>query len=469
MENILNIAVFEPEKQSRETLFASIKRDNFSFYPLDSLDSLLEIVDELEIHVIVLPQILSDGSRCAAICLQLRSDERLASIPIVVSCSTQDRNTVETIYGAGADVVLIEPFSSSQLQCQIMALARQHRLFREQVAAAGESLSFRKSNVNAFDSVRDAIILTDPKIEPFFMNTNAHLLLGISLNASASERSAVFEQFLAHLNEYERQVPSSSKMDEPVVLSKEIRLRRADGRSFPATLRCLKVQGDLKSSAGFAIAFSDLTEVDELASRLLVAERVRTLALISSAAAQILLNTPSLGTPSEPLKFVEGLFHKAEAHCDLERIFTNLLEVIDFVTPLNAEIKVSLDKNYRVAIKSPHLYQILGHLMLCATDFSGPNSLVEVFGSSTELNDAVDVIIVAHSRRVTPYLVDDFLTNLLRGDYSRAGDGEKSTNAAFGLEAAQNIAEYYGIDVELKVSSDESFKLRLRLPVADTP
>jgi PAS domain-containing protein len=463
----LTIALFKPDEAILPLIQRVFQRSEYKLITVSVPADLLR--HDAAIDLAVIPSRLASGAPGVTLSLQMKAIDELTPLPIVAMSANREQAALEALFGAGADLVLVEPFDSSHIALQLHALVRRRRAYDEQLTRSQESAGLRHSAVDAFNAVREGIIIASAQLDPFFANQAAATMLGLSKSDDTRELQTIFEQFHCDL----AQLQNGARANTPLVTERMV--VRSDGRHFPARIHLQELNGAGPLPAGYVLTLTDRTEIEHLAHMLVQSERLQTLALILLSACRILLKSPSLGTPAAPLRFLENVLLGETLRCEAQTVVSSLVENFDIIVDPSASIRISVDDNLQVAVKSSDLIQILGHMLFFATEFAGPRGTIEVLGRAEGGGTEAAFLMVAESNRVTPFLPNDHISDLLQRDFSLlpaegqtdsiSDSSAKKNPLSFGLRAAQAIADKYRADIEIKLSSERLLKLRVRLPL----
>lgn len=470
MVKVPRIAVFEPEEKDSQVFSKLFSRSEYIVRTVKGCDDLLVALAEegYPFDAAVIPLQLKGGSSGITTCLQLKAQTLLASIPIIGISSAKDPAITEAFYGAGADVVMLQPVEARLLYFQICALARQKRSFDEQVRKSYGDTGLQRSLISVFDTVRQGIVVYDAAAQAVFGNAALRLLLGLPQGLSPAQLQAEVAQFSPLIEEYRAQLKQA---DHSVVTSayKECQVVRADRQSFQGALRISHLGAAPNNIVGFALSLSDLTEEHQLFDIVRQSERTRTLGLICAAGCRNLFDSRTLGHPTAPLGFLEGMLGRDEPRLNLSRELTVLLEILDVVMSSQIGLKVKMEREFELAVRPADFFQLIGHLLLSAAQHASSGGDVEISARERSSEPGtVSILITSRSQRTTPLLPNDLISRIIRGDLwqmSAAGPSSADHKLALGLGAAQAIADRYRSYVELKDPSANERVIRVTLPM----
>src|SRR5262245_27645451 len=138
------IAIFEPEENERDALMRLFQRSEYMVRTALIPADLIREQQQDSFDCVIMPMRIKGGTTGLSTCLQLKSIEVLASIP-VIALAGKDLAIMEALYGAGADIAVPPPYDANQLYLQVAALARQKRSFDELLQRNIESSGLRLS------------------------------------------------------------------------------------------------------------------------------------------------------------------------------------------------------------------------------------------------------------------------------------------------------------------------------------
>jgi len=464
MIKIPRVALFRAAEEEFKQITTLLSRHEFSLRVVDQIDEILALINDegSSFDAIILTTKLAGGASGISTCLSLKANSLLASIPILALMFSKDPAILEAFFSYGADAVMLSPFNADLVYYQLAALARQKRAFDEQVQSIKNSSGLQSSAIGALNSVRDALVLFNELREPIFLNESAEILLGVKtseLAGKAEELQTVFTPWLEELI----QGQEAKKVQNFSSLSTFRRsLMRPDGQRFPAICKLTPLQAQGSRPMGFALRISDATDLDYLSNLRLQDLRLRSIALAAACGCMTLLSNVHGEPPLSPFNKLIKLLSQEPLCCELNPTVRVFLEILDLFISPRLKLKVNLKQEYRLAMRSSDLFQILGHTILYAIDQAGPDGETTISTESVDQAGDLTLLISAENKRPSPLLPDDYLSQLscgnLPADYGDAAD------AVFGLEAAQEIADRYNKVIEYK-QTPSSVKVRLKLPL----
>ncbi|MCB0339203.1 MAG: PAS domain-containing protein, partial [Bdellovibrionales bacterium] len=398
-----------------------------------------------------------------------RASEAFATIPIIAFVPSNDVAVLEAFYGSGADVVFQLPLDATVLFHQAASLTRLKRHFNETITKARESAGLTSSVMNAFHTVREGMIITDTTLLPIFANNAAGNLLGFPNSFPVDRIREVFDPLVSVIKREINSASAKSKSysGSPLVIQFETTIARYDNHAFLGEIRVTSLVDERGLSFGYAISISDQTELHQLRETLIQSERTRALGLICAAGARRLFKNGALGTPTNALGNLVKLLADEQPRSSLGALLTSLLEVVDGVMSPEVSIKVDVNEKLELAVRPSDLFQLFGFMVLKAVEFAGVGGQVEI---RSERDAAVKnlwvFVVTAHARRLGPALPSDRFSHLLRGNFENAIERAlgNSSKLPYGLNAAQSIADAYKVDVEFAKPTENTMKLRVKLP-----
>jgi PAS domain-containing protein len=394
-------------------------------------------------HVLVVPLKLTDGQSGVPVCLRCRATASLAEIPIIGVTSSRESAVIGSLLGAGADVVFFPPLDPEHLVHQVAALARRNRSLDEHVEAVKKYSGLKRSIHEAFNAVREGVLIFSSDGALTFINDPARRLLGISPTMPIAALSGLAEQ-CAHL------------LREPTAQARALPTRstftRLDGRPIVLGVQSHTIVDADATPAGVAVALTDLNELAQLAHMLEQDQRTRSLALLCAAGCHAVL-TASGGPAHSIVPQIESQVRAGPAQCRLGATVTALLEVLD--TGLNAEARVRLDltTDAIVAARVSDIFLVLGHLILHSVARSGVGGETTV--TSAPVPNGVEITVESELSALVEPNAYDTLTRLIHGTWSegvahRQADGTRSP----AFETARAAAHAAGITLrERRISS----------------
>jgi PAS domain S-box-containing protein len=453
--------MFLPDREEMQLLQGLESMRDVELQTIAELDNEeLEIIIANPPQAFLLPLRLQNNTSGMSVCLKLRGRDELRFVPIIGFTQTGEKNVLQAFYDVGADCILTAPYQPEHIPPQVRALHRRFQEFstlnRDQREKGGVSSSLQE----ALDLARDAIVLFDLRGEPYYMNSRAGDLFGIERLPDAEAFNFVRDRLREGLAAHRKRDANDRSAS-----TAEVSLQRADGRSFFAGLRTKTLYSRDGALFSFAMSVNDLSELDQLSATLGQAQRTRSFGLLAAAGSLQLLeqtNTQSL----TPLIAIERMIEQAQRSAPLNSTLTSLLEFLDLVISPSVVVKVSVKEDYVIGMRSADLFQMLGHLILYAVEFAGPSGEVLMSFAEFEPGEGIPVTLVAKSKKVTPFVQDDYLSALIQGQLLNIGSGKPVANKlASGLIAAEEIANRYRSGIQYRNPDFSELKLRVVIPI----
>lgn len=416
---------------------------------------------------IVVPISIQGGAGGMGICIQVKSEERLAATPILALLTSKEKAIVHSFYGAGADVVLLSPFDPDLLYLQLSALGRQKRGYDEQLRHINEYTGFRQSTINAFNTVHDGLLIVNPDYKAIFLNLAVRKILAVPDEVTEQQLADTITQYVPLLKDHENRLRLAKTHAQPSedFSSFDQKFVRMDGHSFRGVARVMALRGASNEIIGYAMSLTDMSSLQHLTNKLSQIERTRAFALLLSATCMRLSGSPHFGVPGSPTKYLQEGIARENLGADVGTVVTSLLEVVDLVINSETVVRVALNSNWHVAVRPSILIQILGHLIFYAVENSGIGGEVMVEAEENSAKQEVALIVTAVSRGLSTLLSDDYLGTLVRGDFSKiSSDAPAASKINFGIGEAQRLAHEIGRTIEMKRSA-EALKVRIKLPI----
>ncbi len=468
MLKIPRIAVFKPTEEEAPSIAAVFQRHEYSIRNVANVQEINQLIveEDAPFDCVVIPPRIEGGAGGVNLCLQLKTNEALAAIPVLALVTTKDRAALQSLYGAGVDVAMIAPFDPDQVFLQIGSLSRNKRAYDELVQHHYEDSGMRHSSISAFNSIREGLIIFDRDSTVSFINSPGATLLGVKKSHSMDNIEASVKQFLPLLTKHEELMLQAIQETSAThdISSFSMLINRLDNRSFKAEARVATLLGKHGQSVGYSLAFSDLSGVLQLSQLLRQAQRIRTLSLLTSAGCLRLLGS-NAGSLQAPLQMVQHMMDEDAVGASLGAMVTFLLEILDQVIPAGVEVKVKVKHDYLVSVRPCDLFQILGHLTLLAAENVTLGGEIVLDSEVNRSAQYIEFIVTSYAATRMRYLHDDLVSLIIEGSLSNAtgADGENSNK---GLAAAQSLAARYGSKVEFKRISDIEMRASVYLPLA---
>jgi len=432
----LTIAVFRGTESDGMLAGPSVKRGDLRSVPVASVEELDEQVTHggESFHAIIVPLKLVDGQSGVTVCLRCRTTASLAAISVIGVTSSRESAVVGSFFGAGADVVLFPPLDPEHIAHQVAALARRSRSLDEHVAEIKKGSGLKRSIHEAFNAVREGVLVFSAEGTLTFLNEPARRLLGIEPDAPMTSLGGLAAQcahLLGDLPTPEAAPPTQSTFT------------RLDGRPITLGVRSRPIIDGKETSAGVAVALTDINELAQLANVLEQDQRTRSLALICAAGCQALLTAS--GAPAHSLvPQIEEKLYAGEPRCRLSATVTALLEVLDTALNSDARVRIDMTTDAVVAARVSDVFLILGHLILHSVARSGIGGETTV--TSARAPNGVEVTVESELSALVVPNAHDSLARLIHGTWSEGAahrHTDRTRSPAF--ETARATAHNAGI------------------------
>lgn len=464
-EQRVTVAFLDSADAESGALLSALQRFSHDVVAVSSVPELVALVEEdhhLFDAVIVPLRLLSGGSGVTA-ALLTRANETLTTIPIVALSNTRDIAVISALYGAGADAVLTSPFDAEAIVLQIAALGRQKRAFDEQLALSAQSSGLKRSVYEAFNAVREGVLVFSNDYSLTFLNEPARRLLGVDPQSPPRELTDLAEQFLTVVEKH----TTSPNLDPVLPVERRLTIVRRDGRSIQLGLRIKTVIGADESPAGIAVALIDLTQFAHLANTIEQDHRTRSLALLTAAGVFKLLSDHG-GRPHSIIPQIEESLSIAPRRCSLNATVTALLELIDPALNPGARVRVNIDTDAVIAVSAADLFQLAGHLVLHSVARSGVGGETTI--SASVIDGRMELQIVSELSAQVISNTGDLLSRLIHGSWSeratrRTIDGVPLAD----FDAAREIAQKNGLALKERPLDGSRVAYVLALPLVGVP
>lgn len=440
-EQGVTVAALRPADAEGSALLSMLQRFSCEVITVSSVPEILAIAEteHCSFDAVLVPLRVHGGGSGVTTSLLLRADEALTTIPIIALSNTRETAVLRSLYGAGADVIIVSPFDGEAIVLQVMALQRQKRAFDEQLALSAQSSGLKRSIYEAFNAVREGVLVFSNEGLLTFLNEPARRLLGVAPQTPPRDLFELAAQFSSAIESY-----TNSGGHGPLTpLENRATIVRQDGRSIRLGLRIKTMFGADESPAGVAVALTDLTELAHLASMIEQDHRTRSLALLTAAGSFKLL-VDNGGQHHSILPQLEGILATAPERCSLGATITALLELIDPALNPGARVRVNLDTEAVVAIPAAELFQLVGHIVLHSVARSGIGGETSI--SAALVDGRIELQVVSELSSQVISNPGDLLSRLIHGSWSeramrRTNDGV--TLADF--DAARGVAQRNGL------------------------
>lgn len=451
------LAVFLPEASERDSFFSLLQRHS---YTLDTVRTTEELQRLDRPDAILLPPGLSSGKSSMATCLEIRSDENFGSVPIIAVSASAERPVIQTLFEVGADIVIPAPVDADYLFYQVHALKRMAiNICGQQKLESPHGGS--QNWFSALDLMTEGIVIFDSESHPIFLNQVAQTLLAVTQETPDDQILSLFGPIVAE----DYATPGKTARPQKDSGIRYEFLRRITGQSFRARARTCPLYSDSGIQTGFAVVFSDATSFSQLHDMLLHSLQVRSLCLLTSGLAMRSLDPLPNGTLTPPVQRLLDKASSLERGAAVQTILTLLMEFLDAIVSPNIIIRADVRGTPNVVLNEVDLFQLLGHLILHAVEFAGQGGETLIQIGENVPGEGVPVVVIARSKRVTPMIVQDPLSDLLSDSIEDlTSPSTPNTKIRAGLHAAQEIARRYRTTLEFRAPSVSEMKIRVKLP-----
>jgi len=468
MIKIPRIALFAPDDSSAQHVSALFKRDDYSVRTVSQLDEILHLIEEEGdgFDAFVVPLVLKGKASGPRICMQLKAEESLASTPIVGLATHADKSQLESFYEFGADVVISSALDSDSIFLQISSLGRMRKAFGQELNKLASSLETNQEMLRALDLVQDPLLIFKHNFELFHLNLSAAFALGINSKPSRAQSEKIEQFFTLYLKEYLGLIRNRYDIN-PTDFATEVETTytRADGQLFKSVAQITSLIGERKEPRVFIVRLVETAQFNHLADILMHRDKAKSLCLLSTAACIKLIESAYLGSGVSVLRSTEDFINGLPLNSNLSTVLTRLLEFLDLIVSHEISVRVNVAETINLAMRSTDLSQLLGHLFLHAVEFNAGRGEVSVECEEEGESQAI-LMVNASSPRSQPYIPNGYLAALLEGQYSQLPDAAvEGAKLSFGLKAAQKLADQYRTAIELRNPSENTIKLRVRLPL----
>ncbi|MBX7136696.1 MAG: hypothetical protein K1X83_01845 [Oligoflexia bacterium] len=468
MSKAPTIALISPDDAGSGVIMPLFSRHDYELRPVVNLAELLAwpVSEQAELDCVVVPLRLRDGSSGVGACLQLKSNSVLTNTPIIGLAQTTDKPILQSFFEMGADVVLLQPFDADLLYLHIGSMTRQRRAFAETIQSLSVKISSKGEALDILNLAPSPMIVFSERLDLEFINNAALTLLGLEQQNGSQDALWIKENFeeLIVNHRPSRPTPKNALGVEPAKLPANLAVTRPDGlvcRFAPEIVELIDKHGRIKY---IALILHETAQLSQLHHSLLLGQRTRSVGLMTTAACIRLIESAYLGSGSSVLncsqEFLEGLPKKSR----LNLCLTRLLEFVDLLLSSGISLRVDVEENLDLAVTSTDLIQLLGQMLLYASEFIGGHGEIRIKGKSDSPGNSAAIEISCISKRGLPFLPNPRLSRLLAGKFDEDPSEPSHSKLGFGLIAAQKIAQKYRSAIEFKSPSEQEFRVRVKLP-----
>ncbi|MBN8548185.1 MAG: hypothetical protein J0M12_02595 [Deltaproteobacteria bacterium] len=470
MLKIPRVAVFKPNEEDAAAISALFQRHEYSVRMVSNVAEIALLIqdEDATFDCVIIPPRMEGGAGGVNLCLQLKTHELLASVPILALVQSKDRALLQSLYGAGVDVVLLAPFDADMLFHQIGSLSRTKRAFDELVQQHYEDSGMRHSSISAFNSIREGLIICDRDYAVTFINSPGATLLGVKKTHAMEHIENAVKQFAVLMQRHEELMRQAIQETAGAadISSFSLLIHRLDNRSFKAEARVATLLGKHGQTVGFSIAFSDMSGILQLSQLLTQAQRTRALSLLTSAGCLKLLSG-RMSAIEPPLHVLDQILGEERPHSSLATSITFLLEILDQIIASGIEVKVKVRQDWMVAVRPSDLFQMLGHLTMLAAENAVLGGEIVLDAEENRSAGYVEVVVTSRAETRIRYLHDDLVSLIIEGSLAHTKElDSKNQKISDGFNAAQNIAARYGSKVEFRRISEAETRSSIFLPLA---
>ncbi|MBX7144429.1 MAG: PAS domain-containing protein [Oligoflexia bacterium] len=464
MQKIPRIAILKPSDDDLSWISPVFERHEYSLRTVSSADEILALINEesAAFDCIVVPPRSAVGNSLNFL-LQVKTRDTLSSVPVLGLLGQKDRALMHSLYGAGADVILLSPLDADMVYEQILALGRQRRAVDELLQRHFEDTGMRQSSINAFNAIREGIVICDHEYALTFINSAGALLLGIKPSHTLEQVQASVRQFIPLMQKHaELHSGRSSDPQERTDISLYSAItNRLDGRAFKAEARVTTLRGSQGQTVGYAIALTDLSGILQLSQLLVQAQRTRSLTLLTGAACMQLLGP---GPLHAPLQLIEQALSQQAASASLSDTMTYLLEMLDALILPGVDVKVKARGDWLVALRPSDLFQLMGQLTLLAVENAilGGEIILDVLDPQAR---SVNFVVTSRSESRVRFVQDDLVSQIIEGSLLHLKQGQQN-KVSQAFASAQRIATRYRATVIVERSSELEMRMSVDLPLA---
>ncbi len=161
------ILVVDDEPAGRDTLEAILEGQNYTLIMATNGPQALELIVENQPDVMLL-DVMMPGMSGFEVCRRIRSDEKLAEIPIIILTALDDRKSLITALEAGADDFITKPVDRYELSARlagIMRLNRYRKLVNERMKLEESHLQLMAAYETTIEGWSRAMDLRDEETQ----------------------------------------------------------------------------------------------------------------------------------------------------------------------------------------------------------------------------------------------------------------------------------------------------------------
>jgi len=162
MKNLLKVALIRAEETEEEQILALLKPHNYEIEHVHDAGDIVELIEseKKQFDAIAVPFKTLSGKSGLSACIFIKAEEALSATPVIPFFFHNDKAVIESLYGAGADYVVVPPIDSELLLFQLKALRRQRVFFRSQLNKISnqvvERQDFEQNNIRHTELHKEA-------------------------------------------------------------------------------------------------------------------------------------------------------------------------------------------------------------------------------------------------------------------------------------------------------------------------
>lgn len=473
MVKIANIALFQAH-ESMEPQFQQLFSSRSGDFTVTRFTQMQQVIDSQRgdtenFDLIIVPLLLHDRSSAVTVCIQAKSDPLFAGVPIIAISHIKDIAAITTLYGAGADVVMVLPVDFEHLNSQINSLCRLSRSLIEEQEVIERDKGLRQAIISALHFVDEALVILDTAANVVFTNHAAKQMLNLFDDQAGPDPQKAHALLQAVCKRAMEEIETKKEVEptgyKPVMTYKNETLIKNSGENLKVDIRVTELRAINEETIAYCLSITDISAPGELSNTLLQAEQTQFISLLLAAASMRLMGTQSLGTPLNALSRIEEVFSREDPSASLNVACTSLLEFIDNFAYSSQILRLEMSEDAKVAMRPSHLFLLIGNIVLFS--LKGAVSKSETTISYRPSGNSYFGTLTVHTHGSADFekTKEKITSSVIRSEFLSLAKG-RSGEASTSLEHARKLAATYKLEIVEKRITESEVIIEVDLPIA---
>jgi PAS domain S-box-containing protein len=403
------VLIVDDEARGRELLEGLLMQQGyelaFARNGAEALATASDLLPDLILLDIMMPD--QDGFE---VCRRLRSDPRLAEVPVIMVTALDDPDSRLRGFEAGADDFLNKPIDRAELRSRVRTITRLNRYRRLMLE--------REKFDRLVELSPDGIVIMDAEGTILLSNPALQRMVGVSLQETLCGRCVKELMAPAEWRMFQNQLKRT--LDDPSkIVSLACEFARLNGGQFPVELTARALPWDEKMA--LQVHVRDVTEKQKLEAQLLQAQRLQSIGRLAGGIAHDLNNvlTPVLVgaqvlrsklADESSLQLVEALENSANRGAaiirqvlgfargleaqprllQLKYLIAEMERLLANIFPRSIQIRVNLPAGlWTVVADATQIHQVIMNLCLNARDAMPNGGLLKLKAENVQIDEAL--------------------------------------------------------------------------------